>query len=88
MTSNGLRLGLTQSQLISIIGKPGKTTVDWIVYSFQNYREYSAIERARKPRAPGGGEFKGEYIYNYLTAHFTRGKLDFVEVSVGGEPNW
>lgn len=87
-TANGLRLGLTQSQLTAILGKPGKATPEWIVYSFQNYREYSKEERAKGPRAPGGGEFKGEYIYNYLSAHFASGKLDLLEVSAGGEPDW
>lgn len=87
-TANGLRLGVTQTQLTAILGKPGKATPDWIVYSFQNYRVYSKEERAREPRAPDGSESKGEYIYNYVFAHFTSGKLDLLEVSAGGEPDW
>jgi hypothetical protein len=87
-TGNGLSLGLTQSQLASILGTPSKVTRTWLVYSFEKYREYSKVERAKKPRAPGGGEYKGEYKYQTLAAHFTKDKLDLLRVSVGGEPDW
>ncbi len=87
-TDNGLRLGLTQSQFTAIMGKPGKITADWAVYSFESHREYSKEERIKKPRAPGGGEFKGEYTYYYVSAHFIGGKLDSLQVSVTGEPDW
>ena len=87
-TANGLGLGLTQSNLTSILGTPSKITPRWIIYSFAAYREYSKSERQKMPGAPGGGEYKGEYTYHNLVAHFTHGKMDLLSVSVGGETDW
>jgi hypothetical protein len=87
-TANGLVLGITQSRLTSILGVPSKITPDWMVYSFEMYRKYLKVEREKMPRAPGGGEFKGEYNYSNLIAHFTGGKMDLLTVSVGGETDW
>lgn len=87
-TANGLSLGLTLSQVISILGKPNKTTTNWTVYMLEKYRAYSKIEGEKKSRELGHFKYKGEYTYHYLVAHFTHGKLDLLKVSVGGELDW
>lgn len=87
-TANALKLGLTQSEVTSILGSPSKATPDWLVYSFEKYREYSPAERKKMPKAPGDGEYKGEYTYHVFMAHFTNGKMDLLDVWIGGETSW
>jgi hypothetical protein len=87
-TQNELRLGLSQSEVVSILGTPSKITSNWAIYAYQKYYELSPEERASKPRAPGGGEYKGVYTYHDLQIHFINGKSDQLAVMVGGEVDW
>lgn len=87
-TANGFHLGLTQDELKSILDRPSKITEKWMVYSYESYRDYTTDEQRKMPRAPGGGYYKGEWTYHYLDARFSDGKMDLLDVSVGGEPTW
>lgn len=87
-TLNGLRLGLSQAEVASILGTPSKVTASWVIYAYQKYRQFTPEESAGKPRAPGGGDYKGAYTYHDLLMHFTDGKSDKMTVIVGGEVDW
>jgi hypothetical protein len=86
-TDSGIRLGLTRSDLTKILGTPNTSANDWVVYSFEKYREYSDEEKTKMPLAPGGKPYKGAWHYHTLVGHFMNGTLDYVQIGVGGEPD-
>ncbi len=87
-TANGLRLGLTQTELRQRVGVSSKTTPEWVVYMFERYQAFSKSDRAKAGRAPGGGEYKGVWTYEFLIGHFAQGRMDMLSISTSGETDW
>ena len=87
-TANGLRLGLTQADVETILGVPSKRTQTWMIYSYEKYHQYTKEKQLKYPKAPGGGYYKGEWSYYDLLAKFSQNKLIFLQVSVSGETEW
>lgn len=90
--ANGLRLGLSRAEVKAIMGKPTKRRYDskgetWRYY-LQYYHPFSDEERAKKPKAPGGKQYKGEYHYLTVEGRFNKDKLLFLEAYLSGETDW
>lgn len=85
-TQNGLALGMSQASLLKKLGgKPSKKTPEYVVYFYENFRAYTAAEKARIKAETEQEPPRGEWSYQNLIARFKDKKMEYLRVSLTTE---
>jgi len=87
-TDSGLKLGMSQEQVKTMLGAPSKEETNRLIYDYQIKKQYTEKELAERYRdSPPEAKLTCEYYYDYgwIDAKFVKSLLVSLEVIKGGE---